>query len=164
VVRRFRRNCGHDPAHRRLGLNDTRDFAAMRQPLSQNVAALGAGQLHRLARDLLCRHPWLQEVSVRAWCWVDPVEHDGAASERLASRVTDLQFAAGAVVPEALRLFGWPSKHLALRLLDEELAAERCDHYAELLDSLGQGSRQITLRRDAATRGSVGPQVAMRRE
>jgi hypothetical protein len=147
VVRRFHRSSVHDSAHRRLGLKRTTRIAVARQAPSENVEALGAGQLQRLARNLLHRHAWLQEVSVRAWCWVDPVEHDGAASERLASRVTDLQFASGALVPEGLQASGQPSKALALRLLDDELAAERCDHYAELLDSLGRGSRQITLRR-----------------
>jgi hypothetical protein len=130
-----------------LGLNSAFRIAAARHAPSDKVEALGAGQLQRLARNLLLRHAWLEEVSVRAWCWVDPIEHDGAASERLASRVMDLQFASGAVVPEGLRAAGQPSKALALRLLDDELAAERCDHYAELLDSLVRGSRQITLRR-----------------
>lgn len=120
----------------------------MGQEPSDKIGVLGVGQLHRLARNLLRRHAWIQEVSVRAWCWVDPIEHDGAANERLASRVTDLQFASGAAVPEGLWRSGRPSKRLALRLLDDEMAAERCDHYAELLDCLGRGSRQITLRRE----------------
>jgi len=125
----------------------------MRQVPGDKIEAFGAGQLRRLARNLLRRHAWLQEVSVRAWCWVDPIEHDDdAAGERLASRVTGLQFAANATVPEGLRRSGRPSKRLAQRLLDDELAAERCDHYAELLDSLDRGTRQITLRRS----GSAG--------
>lgn len=121
----------------------------MRRVPSNKIEVLGAGQLHRLARNLLRRHAWLQEVSVRAWCWVDPVEHDGAASDRLASCVTDIQFAEDATVPASLLRLGRPSRQLALRQLDDELAAERCDHYAELLDSLGRGTRQITLRRGA---------------
>jgi hypothetical protein len=127
----------------------------MRRVPNDKIEVLGAGQLHRLARNLLQRHAWLEEVSVRAWCWVDPIEHDGAASDRLASRVTDIRFAAGAAVPEDLLRSGQPSKQLALRQLDEELAAERCDHYAALLDSVGRGARQITLRRGAVAHESI---------
>jgi len=134
----------------------------MRPPPSDKVEALGTGQLHRLARNLLRRHAWLEEVSVRAWCWIDPVEHDGAACERLASRVTDLRFVSSAPVPEALQHAGRPSRQLALRLLDDELAAERCDHYAELLDSLGRGERQITLSRVPVRHRSLDSPVRLR--
>ncbi|HET9976658.1 MAG TPA: hypothetical protein VFQ20_04425 [Burkholderiaceae bacterium] len=155
VARRPRRNSVHDSAYRRLGLRSASFGATMRRVPSDKIEVLGAGQLHRLARNLLRRHAWLQQVSVRAWCWVDPIEHDGAASDRLASCVTDIEFAVGATVPEALMRAGRPSKPLALRQLDDELAAERCDHYAELLDSLGRGARQITLRRGAASNGTA---------
>jgi len=99
---------------------------------------------------MLQRHVWLQQVSVRAWCWIDPADTDGVARERLGSRVLDVKLASSAAVPDELRLSNEPSKALVLRLLDQELAAGCCDHYAELVDGLSRfGARQITLSRSA---------------
>jgi hypothetical protein len=113
-----------------------------------NVESLGAACLRRLAHEMLRQHAWLQQVSIRAWCWVDPSDHDEAARERVASRVTDVQFASSVELPKALLQSDRPSRLLVMRLLDQELAAGCCDHYAELADGLSRfGARQITLNR-----------------